>query len=531
MSRAMRSGANLALLVLLATATLAAAGCEARVSLGGTCGPTVPCPSPYVCGVGGRCRVECSTSAQCPVGERCLVDVSVGVAACSIEAERCTTDCAAGLECVEGQCQTVCTAASECPDGMCSPSGTCVVPSREDAGAEDAGTADAASADVPSADAPGACAPAPRIIDVDVGLDEVCAVADDGAVYCWGYYPTVGRDGDGVACERGAGACFPRPIRIAGLPPAEHVAVGGNVACIIARDQRVHCWGALDGGAVAPVPVVTSEGPDLRATHLDAGRAHLCAITASTPATVRCWGSRWHGVLGDGVVSMGLEESAVLANELGEPVAGGLVLGGWDTLALTATELRMVGENDDSELGVASSMSEPSAVVRARGAITAVAASADNTCVLVSGALRCWGRHNPILGSGAMVAPCLSTADCTATENAPDVGATTFVGVTADPFGDAAMAWTSTGSLFGWGSSWGSLLNAPNVDVPGALDALGGRTVSRVSIGDQTACAILTENDELVCWGLDDSGQLGRGLVQGAGEGEATRRIAEPPCW
>jgi len=522
----MSSETNTVLLALMTAAALVSAGCEARVSLGGACGPTVSCPSPYVCGVGGRCRVECTTSDMCPVGERCLVDVSVGVPACSIEAERCTTDCAAGLECVEGQCQSMCSAPSQCPDGMCSSSGTCVVPSRDDAGSRDAGTADAASAD-----APVVCAPAPRIVDVDVGLDEVCAVAEDGAVYCWGYFPTVGRDGDGVACEQGAGACFPRPVRVAGAPPSSRIAVGGSIACAIAQDQSVHCWGQLDSTSLEPAAILGSDGVALLATHVDAGRAHVCAITATTPPAVRCWGTHAHGVPGQGRVSTRIETDGVLATELGEPAPAALVLGAWDTFVLTATEVRAVGENNDSELGVTSSASEAAAIVRARAGVTALAASADDTCLLVGGAPRCWGRLNPILGVGVVGATCASGSECTSSEQALEVGGTELVGLVADPFGDSAMGWTSSGALWGWGSSYGSLLNAQNVEAPEVLTALRGRAVSRVSLADHTACAILAENDELVCWGLNDSGQLGRGTVQGAGEGESSRRIAEPPCW
>lgn len=522
--RAFRTvGPSLALCV----ASLAALGCEARVSLGGACGPGIVCPSPLVCGVGGRCRVECTTSAECPVGERCLVDVAVGIAACSIEAERCTTDCAAGLECVAGQCQTRCMDGDECPDGMCSPEGTCVVPPREDAGVGDAPATD-------DAGSPACRALGEAIIDVDVGTDEVCAVTAGGAVYCWGYFPVAGPRTVPGECWLGEGGCYPRPQRVLDLEPVDRIAVGHSFACAIRRsDGRVHCWGSDFEGTISltPVTVEASPGVPLVATEIEAGRTHVCALSPAIggdPAGIRCWGANEHGALGLGTTGDTAEVRAGYATQL--VPAGSLVVSEHASFTLSAGVLRGVGTNDDSELGAPCSLHETTAVVRADLGAIAVGAGAEHTCILDAAAHpRCWGRLGNVRGNDdSMLFDCphagspemnLATHVPSDFSDAPELE-----GLALAAFGDSALGWTADGVVYGWGSSWGLILDPMNIGAPAVLRALEGRVVHRLEVGYQTACAI-EDGGRLLCWGFNGNGETGRGTLT---ESEPT---AAEPCW
>ncbi len=507
-------------------------GCESRVSLGARCDSTALCPNPLVCGVGGRCRVQCLASTDCPVGERCLVDVAVGIAACSIERETCTTDCADGLECVAGECQSRCMGNVDCPDGECLPGGVCrAIASGADAGSIDDAGADAAAPMVDAFD-PSGCRAAPEIADVDVGLESVCAVTSEGVVHCWGYYGAVGSLEGGVACAGRPGltsGCYPRPVAIAGLPRLSHVTVGQTLACGISRDaatlDEVWCWG-IDDTSFFVRAITDTFGVPIRARVVDAGRAFVCAITTEATPRVLCWGSQAHGALGDGVVDDGrVSVNAVVATQLGTPDADGLRVSAYATFVRQGSELRGVGQNDDSEIADPDTTSEPIAVARDLGAaLMGIGTTADNTCVLIGTTTHCWGRHGNLSQPPVEPPGCMSGAQCTYEPTVFDT--TPLVALAGDPYGDSMLGWNDAGVAYGWGSSFGGVLAAPDLDTIQPLTALGGALVVDLAVGDNTACAILRDQSELRCWGLNDDGQLGRGTLDSEGHG-----VAEPPCW
>lgn len=532
MTRTHASGSPAGLLVL-AVMALAMIGCESRVSLGARCDSTTLCPSPLVCGVGGVCRVECLTSAQCPVGERCLVDVSVGIAACSIARETCTSDCAQGLECVAGECQSRCTTDTDCPDGECLATGVCrAIASGADAGPPpDAFSFDGgASEDAPVDASSSPCGVAPEVLDVDVGLESACALTMDGSAYCWGYYGVVGPVGESGPCSARSG-CFPRPRRITGLPPLSQIAVGGNLACGISSEAatlgEVWCWGEVDFMPAAPHPITLADRTTrIHASLVDAGRTFACAVTSEATPRVLCWGDQDHGVLGNGVSVVGMAiNTAVVATELGTPDRGGLALSSIGTFVRAGQSVRAVGANDDSEVTTPDSVNEVNGVERdLGGALTGLAATADNACALVGTTPHCWGRYGTLTHPPVEPAECLSGAACTNEATiftGPEL--TTIVG---DPYGDAVFGWDDTGTVFGWGSSYGSILAEPNLADIEPLTALGGALIADAAIGDHSACAILRSSNQLVCWGLNDDGQLGRGEVDGD-----AHAVAAPLCW
>jgi len=75
-----------------------------------------------------------------------------------------------------------------------------------------------------------------------------CALLGDGGVVCWGmsYAGALGRAEKSASYDR-------QPAdRVAGLPPAAEVVVGGEMSCAIGRDRQIWCWGTFPSTAPGP---------------------------------------------------------------------------------------------------------------------------------------------------------------------------------------------------------------------------------------------------------------------------------------
>lgn len=85
------------------------------------------------------------------------------------------------------------------------------------------------------------------VTDVAVGGGSACALADDGAAYCWGS----NADGQLGSTAVGIGASTDTPVAVdRSLLPAgvafTSVVVGATHACATASDDQVYCWGAAE---------------------------------------------------------------------------------------------------------------------------------------------------------------------------------------------------------------------------------------------------------------------------------------------
>lgn len=129
-----------------------------------------------------------------------------------------------------------------------------------------------------------------------VGNTVACALAGDGAVWCWGDN-TYGSAGDGTTERRWS----PAPV-----PGLAATALYGGFGSFFARrsDGVLVGWGKNDEGALGaagghrlvPVPVLEELAP--RVARLVAGGTHACALLSDQ--TVRCWGGNSLGQLGRG---------------------------------------------------------------------------------------------------------------------------------------------------------------------------------------------------------------------------------------
>ena len=126
-----------------------------------------------------------------------------------------------------------------------------------------------------------------------------------GSAYCWGQSGMLALGG-GSAPDTCAAAtpCAKTPLAVSGghvFRPT--VSANGNVACAIATDGQVYCWGTGyvgDGSNGAPAPVAVSGGLSFTSLGI-AGDGGQCGIVVGGAAY--CWGYNPNGRLGNGTTT------------------------------------------------------------------------------------------------------------------------------------------------------------------------------------------------------------------------------------
>ncbi len=130
------------------------------------------------------------------------------------------------------------------------------------------------------------------------------ALLEDGTVVAWGR-GDVGQLGIGGAGTKGSET----PVRVSGLANVTQIAASGGMALALLKDGTVRAWGSRQSGmlgdgldpkryletgppALSPVPVPNVSN----ITQISAGGGHVLALTAS--GHVIAWGSNYNGALG-----------------------------------------------------------------------------------------------------------------------------------------------------------------------------------------------------------------------------------------
>ena len=340
-----------------------------------------------------------------------------------------------------------------------------------------------------------------------------CALAADGALFCWGdnHFGQLAIGGDTV---RTTAAPVP------GLAQVGALAAGGAHNCATAADAAgapaLFCWGANGSSqlgnlssADAPAPTRVSS---LQPIGIAAGQAHTCAFAADRQ--LRCWGAGAAGQLGQ-PPGMDMVITSPTVTDLGG-LAGGdgvyaVAAGAAHTCvgATISASLLCFGLNSDGQLGksVQDAPGGPNPVpsLLSRNNFTALAAGDAHSCALDGGVVSCWGAGDQgQLGDGSI--------DGHATPAAVTLGngVTTADTVVTGAAHTCALA---DGSIICWGRNAegqvGTPLQMPIV-APTAVDEIVDAVA--VAAGARHTCAI--EGDATVrCWGANESGQLGDGTV------------------
>jgi alpha-tubulin suppressor-like RCC1 family protein len=292
---------------------------------------------------------------------------------------------------------------------------------------------------------------------LDLNWRHVCATRDEqgGRMYCFG----VNYDG-----SLGVGDLNDRltPVPVPGGPWVESAA-GEHFHCARAGGGAVSCWGddssgQLGDGQASARAVPTAVGGQSGWTQVSTGTRHTCALAGET---LVCFGANGSGQLG---------QSLQTVPASGQPL---VVPGAWK----------------------------------------AVAAGDNHTCAITTaGILQCWGGNDwGGLGRGAGVdsgphptpAPVVGGASAWKAVGAGG-GFTCAIGAGGDD-----------GKLWCWGLGvYGQLAQDANLDASKVPLAVAGSNWTAIAVGFEHACGLRAgagADIELVCWGLNERAQLGRG--------------------
>lgn len=347
---------------------------------------------------------------------------------------------------------------------------------------------------------------------VSAGYSHTCAVAADGAVFCWGSnrYGELGIGSSDTLAHR-------TPARVPGLPLIAMVSAGEFRTCALTTSGTAWCWGLGAGGALGNGDVLSRESPslvsgELAFKHISVG-SHTCGMTAA--GTAYCWGNGAYGQLG--------------ASDNASRLVPTLVAGGLSFTSISAGESHSCGTaggvaycwgmNAHGALGSgtpATTVLVPTAVFSSLSFASVRAGYRYSCAATAAGPTYCWGLNlwgelgaatpNSCLGFSDDFFPCSVTP--LAVEGAPNMAAVA-VGTTH------TCGVTSGGEIHCWGANTSGQLGngAASQQSQPAGKVSGTLTYALVTVGGNHTCG-LTTSSAVYCWGSNVSGQLGDNSTQ-----------------
>lgn len=369
---------------------------------------------------------------------------------------------------------------------------------------------------------------------VTAGKHHVCALDDDGALYCWGSN-AAGQLGDGTRDGRA------RPARVPGGPWAA-ASAGGWTTCAIDRGGALYCWGSNAWGnlglgttddALAPARV----GDATDWTAVAVGGDHTCALRKG--GALYCWGDDTWGQLGDGQTYTQAHLPVHIADGVDQVVAGG-----HHTCARRAADLLCFGNGELGQLGDGfEGYTVPTQV--ATGLVDAAAGDTMTCGVRADGSILCFGDGAPSAESmddaarialggthGCVVRKdgalsCFGDGGLGQLGNGLVASQPTMVTVGMDGWQAVAAglgftcALRAGGALYCWGDNTDGVLGrgfadkaTPVLVVPaGGTELVAAAGPLAIAAGRDGGCAIGADAT-LTCWGAGASGQVGHGLFQ-----------------
>ncbi|MBX6364215.1 MAG: DnaJ domain-containing protein [Gemmatimonadetes bacterium] len=252
-----------------------------------------------------------------------------------------------------------------------------------------------------------------RFVALSALGQHTCGLTADGVAYCWGS-DTDGQLGEPLErepCRLGSTsfACGRRPVRVPG-GPWRAIAAGGSHTCALAADGAAYCWGSNRSGQLGSpaVPRCRRDGVSYpcavhpvaveggrRFTRIAAGAAHTCALTADGAAY--CWGRNDAGQLG-----IGSTVGAAQPTRIPGVAFTDIAAGGFHTCGLApGGRVLCWGRDADGELRgnapaercgdvACRTRPAPADLTRAR----TIAAGFAATCALAEDFQGCWGRDD-----------------------------------------------------------------------------------------------------------------------------------------
>jgi len=377
-----------------------------------------------------------------------------------------------------------------------------------------------------------------KVVSVVAGIGHTCALLSSGNVRCWGDNSN-GQLGQDPATSFGATPPYLIPTVTFG-EKATALAAGLNHTCALLASGSVRCWGLNDQGQLGQGDITARTGPAPAITFaspvkvLAAGGSTTCAVLQN--GAVRCWGNNGAGLLG--LATTGAPSQTTAATALASVAVGGtatsIAVGSNSVCAILQTGgVICWGSNGSGQLGrgdkvgvgvnetpAAAPAPPGGAIVPAGRTAVQLATGGSHTCArLDNGDLECWGPNAAgQLGLGLTI----TIGD----DEAPaQWGVTQLLNVTAVFTGNSnsTCARLSSGGLRCWGQNIKANLGYGDTTNKGGdattkptalLDVSFGPSVTAqvVAMGPKHTCALLSSG-EIRCWGEDNAGQLGNGMV------------------
>ncbi len=391
-----------------------------------------------------------------------------------------------------------------------------------------------------------------NVAEIALGGAHGCARRNDGTVWCWGANQS-GQLGDGSTTTRLS------PVQVPGITDAVRISARDGNTCAVRATGQVLCWGNNVSGqlgigttlaSATPVAPTTAPGVEITgAIDVAVGGTHACALT---PTTMYCWGSNRFGQIGDGTMTDRLRGVPIAWSAFGVVRIGA---GYFNTCRLTGAGAHMEcwGLNTHGEAGRGGDTTVP-ADTGAAGVID-FGMTDFSTCARNTVTVSCWGQNNngelgngtttnsmsAVLVTGLTDASAISTGggghtcalrprgriDCWGSNASSQLGnggtgnATTPRSVSlpanvADVFagGMDSCVRRTYGVVECWGDNGGcSIPNGVDCNQrpsPTAIASLSD--AAQATMGSRFGCA-LRSNGTVVCWGANDSGQLGDGTL------------------
>ncbi len=244
------------------------------------------------------------------------------------------------------------------------------------------------------------------------GSGVTCGLTSDGQAFCWGNNQAdwIGPSADTCTVEGvGTSGCNRTPVPVPGGRTFRAIALGGSHACALAFDGAAYCWGlgsdgqlgadaaeTCAGSPCSRTPVAVSGGLAFRS--IAPGNAHTCGLAVGGAAY--CWGSNSSEQLGR--AGAGGKTPALVSG--GHAFVG---LSGYSTHTCgvdTGGDTWCWGGNAFGQLGDNTTTASSTPRLVAGGLkFSAVAAALEHTCGLTTGGEGyCWGQNTGLQVSGQL---------------------------------------------------------------------------------------------------------------------------------
>ncbi len=350
---------------------------------------------------------------------------------------------------------------------------------------------------------------------LSTGSRHNCAITADKTVKCWGSNE-FGQLGQSLALTY-----LTNPTEVSGLSGVEIIAAGYRNTCAATDSNEVWCWGSNRFGQLGIEPPTSGdnlENPDpvehqpqlieeltgKEVKQISIGFHHICVIILhpddpdSEEGTIECWGWNSHGQLGRNPGNTQIDELGTFSTKplvmTGMLPISSIATGANHTCGVTS--IRSVscwGANRQGQLGKISSIGPQSSPsdIDLSSKVTNLGATHFSTCVTTeTGRLHCYGalaedgiREKNIGFDVASLAVglehvCISKSDGT-----------------VECVGDNSRAQIGQ--------------NPVTVDYHKPNKVEGTTGAKSISLGNSTACIIVTNDNNVQCWGSNNYQLLG----------------------